>query len=275
MHKETSIGLKGASGLGDTIIAYPIIKWYAQRYNTVYYMSDYPELYETLPNVKCYPHQKINYFRLGEGNKHPVDIRFTYTPRKYTEGTSQFVDSCMSAKAPDDLKFKIDWEVKNHKLITDIANWADGRKICILSAPYEPFGREDQWGALLRINPDLVQKIVDTYKDKVYFVQIGNSFVLHRIKGIINLIEKTTVSDLMDLVRWADFGLSQIGNLLPMCEALNTKNFIIFSKAGLETDNRFLSSITPDKTVHYKHLNTSVVDDNIDKAVEEFGKFII
>jgi len=259
----STIGLKGASGLGDTIIAYPIVKYYAERYDTVYYMTDYPELYELLDNVECYPHQKVNYFRLRDGNRHPVDVRFTYCPRKYTPGTSQFQDSCLSAKVPIDLPLKID---------LNLAKYKRDKPYCVLAAPYEPFGREDEWGAVLRIVPKVVQNIVDEYKDRMDFVQIGNDFVLHKIDGTHDLVGSTTVIELMGLVANADVTLSQIGNLLPMSEALGKKSFTIFSKSGLETENKFISSITPGKTVHYKDLNCSIIDDDR-KAVEKFGRF--
>lgn len=268
------IGLKGASGLGDTIIAWPIVKYYAKRFDIVNYMTDYPELYETIPNVRCYPHKKLNYMIDAAGRKHPVDIRFTYCPRKYTPGSNQFEDSCISAKVSESIKLEIDWIIQNDNLVEDILAASLGKKICILAAPYEPFGRDDDFGKLLRIKPDIMQAIVDKYKDKVYFVQVGNNNVLHQIKGIMNIINKTTVSDLMDLVQVADFTLAQVGNMLPLSEALGTPSFTIFSSDGLKSENRFISSIKPEKVVTYPKINKSVIDGNITEAVEDFGKFI-
>jgi hypothetical protein len=263
----SEICLKGASGLGDTIIAYPIIKHYSKLYDTVHYMTDYPELYKSIGNVKCYPHQKINYIQDGD-KKIGVDIRFTYCGRKYTPGSSQFEDSCISAGIKEKLDFNIDWPSKNEQ-------YEKQRPICILAAPYEPFGREDEWGAILRINPKIMHAIVDEYKDRVDFIQIGNRFVLHKINGVTyDMVNKTNVTELMDLVKMADVGLSQVGNLLPMCEALGVKTFTIFSEEALKCDNRFISSITPEKVVHYKDMNISVKDTEIKKAVESFGKLI-
>ena len=50
---------------------------------------------------------------------------------------------------------------------------------------------------VLRINPNIMQSIVDNYKDKVYFVQVGNRFVLHQIKGIMNIIMIATIPELL------------------------------------------------------------------------------
>ena len=266
----TTIGLKGASGLGDTILAYPIVKYYADRYDVVYYMTDYPELYETLRNVVCSKHEKVNYINIRGGIKHPVNIRFTYCGRKYTEGTSQFQDTCMSAGVPKTLECKIDWTIKNKQ-----NDYRNDKPVCVLSAPYEPFGREDQWGKLLRINNDVMDAIVESYKDRVDFVQIGNKYTLYKVPNVKHdLVNKTSVSDLMDIVSTCDIGLSQIGNLLPMCEALGKKSFTIFSKKALMCDNKFLNSITPDKVVHDRSKNCSIIDDDIDNAVRKFGETI-
>ena len=271
----SKLGLKGASGLGDTIYAYPIVKYYAQKHDTVYYMTDYPELYETLPNVKCAKHEKLNYIRLPNGERQPIDIRFTYCARKYTPGSSQFTDSRISAGISEPIELTIPWKTKNNKLIDDINKVCGGKKICIIAAPYEPFGREDEWGAILRIKPDIIQNIVDKYKDKVYFIQIGNKFTLHNIKNVdLDLINKTSVSDLFDLIKRCDVGISQIGNLLPLCECQGKRNFIIFNKKAMESENKFISAITPEKTIHYKKLNISVTDDDIKKAVVRFDNLI-
>ena len=273
-----TIGLKGASGLGDSIYGYPICKYYSERYDIVHYMTNYPELFKSLDNVVCHEHKKLNYISLDHGVKQPVDIRFTYCGRKYTPGTDQYTDSLMSAKISDDLPLSIPWNIQNKELIKTInkKNFLSCKPICLLSAPYEPFGRDDEWGKLLRIDPNIMQSIVDKYKKDVFFIQIGNRYTLHKIDGVhMDLVNETTVSDIMDLASYADISLSQIGNALPIAEAVGKKSFTVFSDKALRCENRFISAITPEKVVHYKDRNTSVIDNNIKKAVESFGKAII
>jgi hypothetical protein len=268
------IGLKGASGLGDTIYAYPIAKHYAQKNEVVYIMSDYPELFKTLLNVKVYPHKKINYIVKEDGSKQPIDIRFTYCARKYTPGTSQFKDSCLSAGIEKDIPLSLQWEVKDQKSIENIKKVAKGRKLCIIAAPYEPFGRDDQWGKLLRIKPNIMQDIVNEYKQDVCFVQVGNKYVLNNINNVdINLINLTSVSQLMDLVASCDITISQVGNMLPISECLGKKNFIIYSRKAVESENRFIAAIVPEKVTHYKNLNTSIYDDE-EHYIRKFSEAI-
>ncbi len=276
----TEIAIKGASGLGDSIYLVPIAKHYSTDYDQINIMTNYPMLFEHLPKVKCYKHEKLNYIRIP-GGQIPINQRFTYGARKYTPGTSQYTDYLMFGNVDTNIPLEMDWAVRSTELIGNIKKNAMGDKICILSAPYVPFGRVDEWGAILRIKPDIMQAIVDKYKNDIYFVQVGNEFALHRIKGVqLDLISKTSVADLLDLVSICDIGLSQIGNLLPLCECLNKKNFLIFSQDAMQSENRFCAAITPDKTVHYKDLNLSVIDnikntsEHIDKCVGMFGELI-
>lgn len=274
MMSNETIGLKGASGLGDSIYGYPIAKYYASKYRKVYYMSDYPELFESIPNVEISPHKKLNYITSSDGIQ-PVDIRFTYCGRKYILGTSQFEDSLLSAKIRENVDLAIPWEVRNEELCDSIREAAHGRKICILAAPYEPFGREDKWGARLRIDHNSMAKIVydRELNEKVFFVQTGNKFVLHNFDGAYNLICKTSAADLMDLVYISDVCLSQIGNMLPMAECQGKHNFIIFSESAMTCGEKFIEAIIPEKVVHYKKINKSVLDTD-DRIAGEFNEFI-
>ena len=259
---KSFISLKGASGLGDSIYAYPICKYYAARYETVNIMSKYPVLFQGLKNVNVYDHKKVNYINTPSGDKIPIDIRFTYCGKKYTAGTSQFQDSCESAGIKESINLSIPWKVKNIALIEYIKDVADGRPICMMAAPYEPFGREDQWGKLLRIDSRILYDIVESRPD-VCFVQIGNKYTLHSIETAdIDIINETSVSDLMDIASICDIGLSQVGNLLPMCESQCKKTFIIYSRKAVESDNKFISAIVPEKVTHFKKLNTSIYDDD-------------
>jgi hypothetical protein len=271
---NNTIGLKGASGLGDSIYGYPIVKHYAEKHKTVYHMSNYPELYESIENAEIYPHQKVNYITTPDGQQ-PIDTRFTYCGKKYTPGTSQFRDSVTSAKIRKNLDLYIPWTIKNEELCAEIKARAKGKKICIFAAPYEPFGREDEWGKSMRINKDSMAKIVHDpeLNEKVYFVQTGNKYVLHQFDNVYDMVNQTSVSDLMDLVSISDICLSQIGNMLPMAECRKKNNFIIFSEAARTCGEKFIEAITPDKTVHYKKLNTSVYD-NDRKIAEKFNEVI-
>ncbi len=270
----TKIGLKGASGLGDSIYGFPIIKHYAKKYDQVYCMSNYPELFSTLENVSVHKHVKLNYIKMHDGTKQPIDIRYTYTPRKYTAGTSQFTDALISAGIKEDIKLEIPWGLSASRLALDVWDKAKGKLVCVMAAPYEPFGRDDEWGKILRIQPTIMQDIVNSFNDKVFFILVGNTYVLHDIKNVgIDLVGKTTVSELLDLVTPSDFGISQIGNLLPICEALNKRNFIIFNEKAMQCDNRFIAAITPEKTVHYKKLNKSIKDTD-KNYLEAFDVFI-
>ena len=221
------LAIKGASGLGDAIYLYPIVEYYSKKYDKIHVMSDYPELFETIPNATCFRHLKLNYIPVRERNnvrKVPITIRATYGPGKHKKGTSQFEDYYVFAGIKTKIELRIPWNIRNTELTNIVKNIAKERKICIASTPYEPFGRDDEWGAVLRIKPEIIQAIVCKYRKEILFISTGNKFCLHRTSCEYDLVDQTTVSDLMDIVSVSDICLSQIGNMLPMAECQGKKN---------------------------------------------------
>jgi hypothetical protein len=280
----TEICIKGASGLGDTVYLYPIAKHFSTKYDTVHLMSNYPEIFESIPNVICHKHLKLNYVPIVEGDKvrkKEVDIRFTYGPRKHKIGTSQYEDMYLWAIENFNINFpklelEIPWEIKNKELISTvrmIANKRSERKIAVVAAPYQPFGREDKFGDEIKIKPEMIQYICDDLKEMGYLViVVGNEYALYEPICEYNLIGSTTVSDLFDLVSVADLTVTQIGNLLPISEVLGKKNITIFSENIPNCDHKFLKAITPDKCVHYKDLNLSLYDNEPVEKIYDFCK---
>ena len=65
----------GASGLGDALFAYPIVKYFSENHETVHYMTNYPEIFAPLTNVKTYRHLKLNYVTLENNEKRPIQIK--------------------------------------------------------------------------------------------------------------------------------------------------------------------------------------------------------
>jgi ADP-heptose:LPS heptosyltransferase len=277
----SEICIKGASGLGDNIYLYPIVKHFASLYDKVYIMSDYPELFESLPNVTCSKHLKLNFIPIADGKtvrKKEIDLRCTYGPRKHKIGTDQFQDTYIFARTQGhqipDLKLELPWELKNTELVNTvrmIANKNAFRKIAVVAAPYQPFGRTDKWGSEITIDPEVIQYICDDLKELGYLViTIGNDFCLYEPMVEYNMIGQTTVPDMLDLVKMADLTVTQIGNLLPISEALNTKNITIFSKNIPNCEHKFLRAITPDKCVHRKDINLSMYDNEPVEKIREF-----
>ncbi len=262
------LAIKGASGVGDSVYGYPIANYYSKDYDKIYYMSNYPELFEGIKNVECHRHTKLNYISLPEAEsarKKHIDIRFSYAPRKHIPGTSQFEDSCISAGIQSRVELKIPWTVRNTALTRRVRESAKGRKVCIVAAPYQPFGRDDKWGDEIKIDPESIQRIMDDLREQFLFVLTGNKYCLYRPTCTeYDLIDQTSVTDLMDIISTADCCLSQIGNLLPMSEALEKKSVIIFSHKIPDMKHPFLRAITPEKTIHRKDLAYSVTDNNLD-----------
>lgn len=264
----TEIGIKGQSGLGDSIYLYPIVKHFSPKFDKVHVMTNYPELFGSIENVTCYRHLKLNHVTEETTQREiPISVRASYAGGKHKPGTSQFEDYCLFSGITDKLNLSLPWTIKNKDLESVVKNVAKGRKISIVAAPYQPFGRDDKWGNELCINPESIQSIIDKHNKEFLFIAVGNKYCLDKLSIEYDLIDKTTIPDLLDLVKMSDICISQIGNMLPMAECMGKKNLIIFAdytrkikEPYRSKEESFLSAITPEKCVHYKHLNKSVYD---------------
>jgi len=258
--------LKGASGLGDSIYAYPIVKHYCEKHDDITVMSNYPELFADLP-VKVIRHTKDN-----------SDIRFTYGIRKYTPGTNQFQDSVISAKIKEDLKLEIPWSIKNDKMIARINKLfrRSGKKFkCALAVPYKPFGRTDDFGKEMTVNYKIIDELIKKFKDNVFFIQVGRFKPLYRYNNLdVDMNFKTTIPDLMDIVTYCDIGITQVGNLLPICECRNTPVLAFFSENGFKSESKFVRAITPGKTLCKISSVAAIDTEPQDTINERFGKML-
>ena len=164
------------SGLGDGIYMYPIIKWFCNSYDKVHVMCNYPEIFETLPQVQCHRHLKLNYIVLPNENnrKQNIEFRFSYGPYKHHHGSSQYQDMLTFGRRqyPElpNLPLEMPWEVKNAELVDKINSVAGKRKIAIIAAPYQPFGRTDKFGEEIKIDNQVMQIIVDDLRVMGYLL---------------------------------------------------------------------------------------------------------
>lgn len=271
----TELGMKSQSGLGDAVYVYPIVKHFSPKFDHIYLMNNYPEIFESIKNVSCHRHLKLNYIAIPEGDnvrKIPVNIRCTAGAGKYKQGTSQFEDILAFSGIGQKLDFKLDWSIHNPELINTIKLVAKGRPVCVVAAPYEPFGRDDGIGADMRINPKSIQRILDKFRKEILFITTGNRYCLHKLTAEHDLVDQTSVSDLIDIVSISDMTLGQVGHMLPISESLGKKNFLVFAEKSFNSKEKFIRAITPEKVVHYKHLNTSVKDTD-DNIINKFRTF--
>jgi hypothetical protein len=130
-----------------------------------------------------------------------------------------------------------------------------------VTAPFKPFGREDNWGKEMTVDFTCMDRLITAKKDDYFFIQTCKDDPIYKLKHIdFNLSRKTTVSDLIDIASLSSVLIGQVGHCLPLAECLNKPALIFFSANGLKCGNKFLESITPEKVIHKKNMIKYIID---------------
>jgi hypothetical protein len=263
--------IKCASGFGDSLYMYPIVKYLIEsgQEESIIVMTDYADIY------KCASFKdKLSFVK---HSKDMAQYKISYCGNKYKLGTSQFQDVCLAAGVPTHTDFTIDWKIRNTELINNIRKLSSNKKkVCFISAPFKPFGRVDEFGKELTINYKRMDDLIARNKDDYFFIQVCKNIPEYQLNNIdLNLAGKTSISDVLDIMSISDRSMGQIGHILPLSEVFDTKCLLFFSRKGLQCENRFISSIKYEKVVHKKCIVNYCVDDysdvEIDRIWSELG----
>ena len=225
--------LRGNSGFGDSLYLYAIAKYYASIGDDVNVMTSYPMVFDSIKNINC-----ISFNRRGF-----VDVDACYCKYKYDNTTNQWQDICKAAGI-EYIEFGID---KPEKKITS-------PYICVI-AEYMPMGLD----RCSELSPDhnYIQEIINHYKDSYEIVLIGRGSTNY--SGIDHDCRDIGYNDLKSVVYNSCMLLCQQGWGTAMAEGLDVPLCVVWSHKGLLSDNRFLSSITPNK-IFSKKTSIAIID---------------
>jgi hypothetical protein len=240
--------IRGGSGLGDALYLQPIVRHLLkQGRDDLIVGTDYPGVFSqldvpTTPLVKA--HGKI----IGH-----------YTARKSVSGTSQFKDCCIRAGINEPVEMVLDWKAVNLTLINQLKRF--GKPILLVAMPRSPMGRNDGFADELMPLHDVYRAVLDMLKGHFLIVQVGSGkslFPLHCID--VNLANKTSVSDLIDVATVALGVFGYCSFMIPLAESLNKPGLFLWSRRGLQSKNPFINTIRPEKVLH-KASSMHVIDD--------------
>jgi hypothetical protein len=236
--------IAGASGLGDGIYLYPVVKYLKDKYSLTV-ATKFPEIYKPL-NVKTKKYTK------------KVDIYCNYIERKSIQTTNQFYDICVEAGIPRDIPFEIDYKKQ------DINIPSGQKKIMVITRPYTPLHWKNPENRVCEPDYEKMQEFILRQKRKYYIVQLGtfSHYEPYRFHGIdLDLTGKTNYRQLMTVIDKSDAVIGQIGYVIAAAEALNKKCMIFWAKTGLLSNlaGGFYKFITPRKILT-KDTSYYVVD---------------
>lgn len=259
---KQSVVFRSAAGWGDSIYAVAIVNELRKQFPEIIVRTRHPHIFSWMHGVLPV-----------QWSKHGEDIAIHYSGRKQCPETNQFQDLLFACCLPIDIEFRIDWKVMNKGLIERMKAAAEGKRICIVAAPHTVFGRRDGYGAELTPKWDGYQAIIDAFKHKLFFVQVGLIREVANFRGIgMDLIGKVSDTDTLDLATSADCVLGQHGYSIPLAEAFAKPLFVIYSRRGLNSHDPYIKFSTAQKTNTRSTSHHAVDDEPIQTIIKKAGE---
>lgn len=249
---------RGANGFGDAFYVYPVLKHFLSIGKPVEILTKYPDVY--------FPLVKMGLIISDRYAKQP-DIQCRYGPRYHIQETTTYQDTLILSGSPDNLPFKINFEFEKEFV------FETKKKICVIRKPTMPMHGKPG-GELLIPDCALIQKLIDAHKAEYYFVLAGNpeGDFEYPLKGIdFDLTKKLSIPQVIQLAKQADMVVTQCGFFIPICEVLDRRCFVIFSKKGMTVPGSFFQHITPKKVFNnYAVLNWAIDNEKFEQINEKF-----
>jgi hypothetical protein len=253
------ISVRGGNGLGDALYVQGVVRHLVQT-EKVEVCTSWPDVFRPLNGRVVF-----SPFR-----RRPVNRVAHYASRRHLIG-SQFQDCCVSAGIPKDTEFKLDWEPQNVELIWRLKELA--KPIVVVQMPRPPFGRDDGFG--MEFLPDfaVVQQAISAIKDRVSLVMVGTGKPIVKYAGIdLDLSNKTTVSDLIDVAHAAHGFLGQCSFIVPLAECFSKPVHIIWSRNHIKSHQAVVRQMTPQKILHGPCSSFSYDDQEVAEVMDAFCK---
>lgn len=254
--------IRGARGLGDAILVYQVVKYFINKgERDIIVKTNYPEIFEGLP---------VKTVQLGD-LRYKEDINCRYGDRYSIYETNILQDTAIMAgiKEPLSLQYKYKCD-KQFKFMTN-------KKVCVIRNPAYPMNyKKKNQTEILVPRIEFYQRIIDEFKDRLYFILLGwGDDLKPKLTGIDEDLSGTSnISELFAIIDSSDVVLTQPGYMCPMAESLNKKLFVIFSARGMRTNQSFYRHIRPAKVLTKKSSIACTDREPIEQIIEKFGNYI-
>jgi hypothetical protein len=241
------IRIRGGSGLGDAIYQRPIVDKLISHGHKVEVCCDYPEVFIGSPAI-------VSPFRRQE-----IDIIAHYTNGKSNPYTNQWQDVCARAGVACDLHMR--WHIQNVALVERVRHQAAGRPLVLVHGGRVPMDRTDGFGAELLPTVGGFNCAIDAIRGECFLVRIGGGEQVYPLETDLDLIGKTSVSDLIDLGSCCDGIVAQCSFAVPMAEVFDKPLLAVWAANGMHHQREpYIQQITPRKVLS-KATSLHVVDD--------------
>ena len=229
-------------GFGDNIYHIPFVHKLAQQ-GEVFIYTPFPEMFQ-MPNVYCYrptTNLKLQLQNM-EGNglyshgHKPSGQRLRFN---YGEGLNDKLTIIQSFEkvVPLNGEFFFEFTPKPSTKVDEILERvkASGKKLCVVRLPSV---RKEWANANRNGKMEYFQLCINALKDRYYFVSVGDIGNAEEFDGVEpqgiderrdrHNVNHFSIWDVMDLVNRSELVLSIQCNMIPICQILRKKAFIIY-----------------------------------------------
>lgn len=247
------IELRGPKGLGDAIYLRSIALHVLDRGEEVSVFTQWPEVFAGLPVT----------IRSQTESPDPEALRsafyclFCRIPGP--KSLDQYSMMCAQVGLPEPAPLRLGWTVRNRALVDRIARMAGERKILLFQPPKAANGPEQE---MLRPRESAFNAALARH-DGYFKVRVGCSKYLQPSAAPcdLDLLDQTSVSDLLDLATVADLFFGDSCALLVMADALEKPSVYVMTRRSLKSAQQRVCNQTGDRLFHRSHLVTTVYDE--------------
>ena len=231
-------------GLGDAIYLRAIVLHHLGQPQTVFTMWE--DVFSNMRDVKVMPLSDV-------ALEHDYNLRYAFyclhCNMPELKNLSQFEMMCRQGGITESVELKIDWGVRNEALVKSVRDAAAGRPIMLVQVPKRPGNIEQK---LIRPNTAAFVSAVRE-RDRFFRVIVGNRHFCDDIEECpreLDLLDKTSVTDILDLATAADTFLSDPCYLVVLAQAIGKPFECMFSADGLRSNYPKISGVTPERLFH-------------------------
>jgi hypothetical protein len=241
-------------GLGDSLYLQGVVRYFVDKGEQLEVCSKWPDVFRQYGDqVRVVPFRRDN-----------IQILAHYSLRKSRTDTNQWQDCCKQAGIHEPWELKLDWPTQEVKV----------KPYICLALPRIPMDRLDGIGTSLMPDYRATQHCIDVLRQKYQIVQIGAGKALYQFDGIdIDLANKTTVSDLLDVASTASGFLGYCSFIVPLAESFSKPALIVWAHKGLKDRYSYVRQITAKKILSKassKWVMDNATEAEIDAAASAF-----
>jgi len=246
--------IRSGSGLGDSLYLRPVVDHYVRKGHQVVALSNFPDVFRG-SGAKVEPFSRNN-----------SNVLAHYTAGKGRAGTTQWEDVAISAGVRG-LPLSFKWEIQNRLMVDDLRAMAKGKPILMVNGGRPPMGRTDGYGYEMLPRREVFDTVLAALAD-CFTVEVGKGAELYPLTADVDLVDRTTVADLLDIATVAAGLVGQCSFMIPLAEAFDKPLLCVWAAKGLTSKTEFIRLCTPHKILS-KASSRSVMDDLSEAQIQE------